>query len=305
MPRPGSSRSSRRRSSSPRPTSSPARRSSPRPGSRYREVPDPEGFRPTRRLSPRPRLESRTGNSRHDVRRSRADRELAGIRERIAAATERRIRELYEEELNCPGGYSDDRLFNEWRAETRWHKRQHGQSPPTSPRLCTPRRSRWEYEGVGTAGAGAESESDDDDIHAVLEAARIRREASLPPNLCRGALPPPRRARSPPRNAAWVAFAASAAPITIGAVPWPPSPVTFDALGVADAAPHDARKRAVREAVLCWHPDKWAQQFGDRLDAGGQRANVVARVTAVARDVHDLWTRLKAEKTRRARGGSR
>ena len=87
-------------------------------------------------------------------------------------------------------------------------------------------------------------------------------------------------------------------------MPWPcafGARVELSDLGVSDDAPFDEKKRAVREAVLCWHPDKWTQQFGDRLDAGGDRDAVMERVTAEARNVHDLWMRLK-EESQRVRG---
>lgn len=309
-----------------------------RPGSRqyFRESLRSRG------LSPRPgsrssRATSATGNSRHDVRRHKADKELNAIHKRIVRETERRMKELYEEQYNCPGGYSDDRLFHEWRAETNWHRKMHGDkrydpsipepfasprvpepfsssrpsSRPSSPRTFSPRRTRFEYEGVGRGGQMTDDDSDDDDIQAVLEAARLRREESMRPPEERGAkdskaspaVPQTRdrafaTSRSPTRNADWHAFATSKEPITVDTVPWLKRSgprLGIEALGVDAKAPYNIKKRAVREAVLCWHPDKWTQQFAERLSAGGDRERVMERVTAQARDVHDLFRALKEE----------
>ncbi|KAH8097285.1 hypothetical protein JL720_173 [Aureococcus anophagefferens] len=228
--------------------------------------------RPSTSGSPRSsRLSAATGNTRHDVRRSKAKAEIAAIQKRIAAETDRRLKEMYEDDLNCE---FDDGMFREWRAETAAHRRAHGQRgldpdlfgvPFGSPR-ATPRRSRFEYEGVGSGGA-----------------------APTPAEPAANALG---RVRG------------GEAPITLGSVPWPcafGARVELSDLGVSDDAPFDEKKRAVREAVLCWHPDKWTQQFGDRLDAGGDRDAVMERVTAEARNVHDLWMRLK-EESQRVRG---
>ena len=81
----------------------------PRPGSRryYREQVRAGGLSPrpsilsprpsTGGTSPRSRLTAATGNTRHDVRRHKANAELASIQKRISRETERRLKELYEE----------------------------------------------------------------------------------------------------------------------------------------------------------------------------------------------------------------
>jgi hypothetical protein len=70
-------------------------------------------------------------------------------------------------------------------------------------------------------------------------------------------------------------------------VPWPAVPPGGDLAEEAMMLPAalrgdaDARRRAVREALRRWHPDKFGQRFGSRL-AAADRDRILERVKAVS-----------------------
>jgi hypothetical protein len=75
--------------------------------------------------------------------------------------------------------------------------------------------------------------------------------------------------------------------IRFDTVPWPApaagGDVAEEAMMLPAALRHDAdaRRRAVREALRRWHPDKFGQRFGGRL-AAADRERILERVKAVS-----------------------
>ncbi len=75
--------------------------------------------------------------------------------------------------------------------------------------------------------------------------------------------------------------------IRFDSVPWPApaagGDVAEEAMMLPDALRNDAdaRRRAVREALRRWHPDKFGQRFGSRL-AAADRDRILERVKAVS-----------------------
>jgi hypothetical protein len=81
--------------------------------------------------------------------------------------------------------------------------------------------------------------------------------------------------------------AAGTTPIRFDNVPWPAPAAGGDLAEEAMMLPPalrndaDARRRAVREALRRWHPDKFGQRFGGRL-APEDRERILERVKAVS-----------------------
>ena len=87
----------------------------------------------------------------------------------------------------------------------------------------------------------------------------------------------------------WEKFAALPADscIRMCDVPWPN--LTADALGLNPSVASKAqRKQAFRSMSLRWHPDKFLQGFGSRLDVQ-EREAILQRVTEVAQAINSIY----------------
>ena len=62
----------------------------------------------------------------------------------------------------------------------------------------------------------------------------------------------------------------------------------FEVLGIDEDAPAEIKKKAVRQASLRWHPDKFVQSFGGSLVAEGREA-ILQRVTEVSQAINSLY----------------
>jgi len=105
--------------------------------------------------------------------------------------------------------------------------------------------------------------------------------------------------------------------VRFGDVPWLPVLETAGAggaeswrtLGVAERAPVEEKKAALRRETMRWHPDRFAQKFGRRLD-GGDRERVLEAVVRVAQRINAFRVRFdgevrKEEEEREKKGGGR
>jgi hypothetical protein len=99
-------------------------------------------------------------------------------------------------------------------------------------------------------------------------------------------------ARAATHALAWERFLAAASEgggetIRFSDVPWPTVPAGGDLATEAMMLPEalrgdaEARRRAVREALRRWHPDKFGQRFGGRL-AAADRDRILERVKTVS-----------------------
>ena len=90
-------------------------------------------------------------------------------------------------------------------------------------------------------------------------------------------------------EAAWERFSQSGrdSPISVADVPWPQ--LQAATLGLDPARANGAeRKQAFRMHSLRWHPDKFLQVFGARLDAA-EREEILKRVTEVSQEINALY----------------
>ena len=78
--------------------------------------------------------------------------------------------------------------------------------------------------------------------------------------------------------------ASSPANITLASVPLPPA---SNPLCLLAGASDDEKKKAVRKATLRWHPDKFTQKFGKKIQEGQSDA-IHAAVTAVFQGINAL-----------------
>ena len=102
------------------------------------------------------------------------------------------------------------------------------------------------------------------------------------------------RAAAAADEAAWQRFSKAGGDSTIGEqdVPWP----TLQAatLGLDPArANADERKKAFRLQSLRWHPDKFVQAYGSRLDPDHREA-ILKRVTEVSQEINALYQAAEA-----------
>ncbi len=102
-------------------------------------------------------------------------------------------------------------------------------------------------------------------------------------------------------HAAWRALEASsssagAPPLRERDVPWPTAAgreATDTGPLLLAGVPPAARKAALREELMRWHPDKFGARFGARL-APGDAARVAARVNIMSQTVAALFQDAKA-----------
>jgi hypothetical protein len=111
--------------------------------------------------------------------------------------------------------------------------------------------------------------------------------------LRKGSAPPTSAAQSAAAaasdDAAWERFVGSGSdsPISVVDVPWPT--LQAGALGLDPATASAAeRKQAFRAKSLRWHPDKFVQVFGSRLDPE-EREAILRRVTEVSQEINALY----------------
>ena len=111
--------------------------------------------------------------------------------------------------------------------------------------------------------------------------------------LRKGSAPPTSAAQSAAAaasdDAAWERFigSGSESPISVTDVPWPT--LQAGALGLDPATASAAeRKQAFRAKSLRWHPDKFVQVFGSRLDPE-EREAILRRVTEVSQEINALY----------------
>ena len=65
-------------------------------------------------------------------------------------------------------------------------------------------------------------------------------------------------------------------------------------LGLSTESPNDAKRKAVRHALLRWHSDKFLAKFGTRVTQGGDGDRVAAKITETTRFLQGLLAEDKA-----------
>ena len=89
---------------------------------------------------------------------------------------------------------------------------------------------------------------------------------------------------------------ATPAGLSCADIPWPSGPpdnlLNFDL-----TAPPDKVKRLVRAAWLRWHPDKFAQKFGDILMSGVEHEKIMQRLKEVVQHINDIAVADKLTRT--------
>eukprot|EP00898_Chlorokybus_atmophyticus_P008887 jgi/Chlat1/89/Chrsp1S03201 len=92
--------------------------------------------------------------------------------------------------------------------------------------------------------------------------------------------------------ASWETFASSCNyGVRVAEVPFPPAAPDELERVVLRGVKEDEKRAAVRREILRWHPDKFMQKFGSRLDRRDHEA-VLARVNVTSQMLHGLYTSL-------------
>ncbi len=86
----------------------------------------------------------------------------------------------------------------------------------------------------------------------------------------------------------WCAFESSDARVAARDIPWPRSGAWLLRALERALPSHDDPKRAHRTLAKRWHPDKFIQRFGARVDAR-EREAIELRVKAVYQSAQELW----------------
>ena len=130
---------------------------------------------------------------------------------------------------------------------------------------------------------------------AAAEADARKRRESEPRRV---ATPLPGRRPPPPRTPGATkgldALAAATGPIKYDEVPWLDTGGGWASLGLSTESPNDAKRKAVRHALLRWHSDKFLAKFGTRVTQGGDGDRVAAKITETTRFLQGLLAEDKA-----------
>ena len=173
--------------------------------------------------------------------------------------------------------------------------RRSGRRAPT--RRATPRapRRRRATSGVSRSGCGASA-------RRRRSARRARSSTGWRSGARSWRSEKPRARRTPTAGA--LGERAAATPLKFGDIPWPcrgGAPRAGRALGrddvegvlVAHLPDAAARRRALRAEIGRWHPDKFTQRWGRKLDAAA-RDQILEGVTQVAQLLNELLAALPA-----------